>query len=417
MQRIAVDLTPVLPGGDNGGAKIMTLNLVTKMADLAPTSQFFLLATDANYLELMNIESSNIKVINITRLAENTKTSYLLETLLSIFYPLIILMPTNLRSYFKEVYYKVKRKLTTINKIKKIANPTLLFCPFTAPFFHDLNVPIISVIYDLQYHHYSYFFTDQERGKRNKHFKIACKHASKLISISNFTKQTIIENSEVAAIKIQTIYISLAKRFPKLDHEHMTSTLIKNGLKNQQFLLYPANFWPHKNHEVLFTAFNIYRAANPNSSLKLVCTGTYETNKNFLLTAIEIMGLKNWIILPGYLSDLDFAALMTGSLAIIYPSLYEGFGMPILEAMAAGKPVLCSNVTSLPEIAGPAALLFDPRNPEIIANAIHRIQNEPELVKNLIQLGYQRVQDFGTEKNMAAEYLQVFQEAIANTGS
>ena len=100
---------------------------------------------------------------------------------------------------------------------------------------------------------------------------------------------------------------------------------------------------------------------------------------------------------------------------MIFPSLYEGFGMPILEAMAFGKPVLCSNVTALPEIAGDAALFFDPRKPQEIAQAIAQVESNPELMAQLVQRGYQRVVAFEDPTEMARQYLRVFCEALADT--
>jgi hypothetical protein len=124
------------------------------------------------------------------------------------------------------------------------------------------------------------------------------------------------------------------------------------------------------------------------------------------------MGLSEMVTFPGYLSDEDFSVLMQGCKAVIFPSLYEGFGMPVLEAMALGKPVLCSNVSSLPEIAGEAALFFDPRKPQTILNAIQQIENEPELEAKLRKLGEGRVREFGNIEEMIIDYLKTFQEVI-----
>jgi len=133
----------------------------------------------------------------------------------------------------------------------------------------------------------------------------------------------------------------------------------------------------------------------------------------FLREVASRMGLDGRVIFPGYLTDDEFATLMQLSFAVIFPSLYEGFGMPILEALACGKPVLCSQAASLPEIAGDAALLFDPRKPLEIVNAIESIENNPDLVLQLRQRGAQRLKEFDRPEQMAQQYLQIFHEVVS----
>src|SRR5262249_36117751 len=164
----------------------------------------------------------------------------------------------------------------------------------------------------------------------------------------------------------------------------------------------------------LLTAFGMYRAQHPDSDLRLVCTGAPGARMDAVQDAAARMGLADWTAFTGFLSDEDFAALLQGCRALMFPSLYEGFGMPPLEAMAFGKPVLCSDVTSLPEVAGDAALYFDPRKPHAIAAAIARIETEPELVASLVARGRERVAAFADTGTMAAQYLDVFRAALAS---
>jgi hypothetical protein len=177
-------------------------------------------------------------------------------------------------------------------------------------------------------------------------------------------------------------------------------------------MLYPANFWRHKNHEMLLAAFGMHRARHPESAMKLVLTGAPSARRDDLMDAARRMGLADWVSFPGHLPEAEFAGLLAGATAMIFPSLYEGFGMPVLEAMAAGVPVLASNLTSVPEIAGGAALLFDPRRPSEIADAIARIEGEPALRAELIAKGRERVRNFPGPGRMSAGYLAVFEEAL-----
>ncbi len=201
-------------------------------------------------------------------------------------------------------------------------------------------------------------------------------------------------------------------RLEKPSPDKVVQVLDRLGLKAGRFLLYPSNFWPHKNHCMLLTAFGMYKACHPESDLKLVCTGAPSARMEYLRDATERMGLIKWVVFPGYVPNDEFATLMASCLALIFPSLYEGFGMPVLEAMAFGKPVLCSNVTSLPEVAGNAALLFDPRRPAEIVSAIERIENDPQLVMQLVERGYEHLSTFGGLEEMIREYLQIFHDAL-----
>jgi glycosyltransferase involved in cell wall biosynthesis len=182
------------------------------------------------------------------------------------------------------------------------------------------------------------------------------------------------------------------------------------GLEDADFLLYPANFWPHKNHRRLFEAMSIYLRAHPDSRLRLVCTGAPNTLMNDLQVTAEAILPAGTVVFAGYIPEQELSALLAASAAVIFPSLYEGFGMPVLEAMASGKPVLCSNVTSLPEVAGDAAIYFDPTNPRQIAEAITALG---ERSARLVRRGRERAASFGDSRRMAADYLSLFRTVLA----
>ena len=314
------------------------------------------------------------------------------------------------RSLYRRVFHR-----PAASSLPKQVGADLVFCPFTAPKFYDPAVPIVVVVYDLQYLYYPQFFTADERYYRDKDFRESCHLATHLVCISDYVRETVLHNGAVAPERVTTVHIRLSQRLDEAPAEAVESILARLNLEQLCYLLYPANFWPHKNHEMLLTAFGIYRARHPQSNLKLVCTGSPGERMDFLSRCADRMGLNQRVIFPGYLSDAEFAAVMSACYAVIYPSLFEGFGMPILEAMACGKPVLCSNVTGLPEIAGDAALMFNPRKPIEIVNAIESIENDHSLVQQLKQLGAQRVMAFGQPIQMAQHYLQIFYEAVSGS--
>ena len=163
---------------------------------------------------------------------------------------------------------------------------------------------------------------------------------------------------------------------------------------------------------MLLIAWGMYRAAHPQSDLKLVLTGAPSPRRDELREAARRMGLAEWVEFPGYLSNQEFAALLAGCTAMLFPSLFEGFGMPVAEAMAAGVPVLASDRTSLPEIAGDAALLFDPRRPDAIVEAIERLVSDPVVRAGLIERGRRRATELLTPEEWAARFWKIFEEAI-----
>jgi hypothetical protein len=126
------------------------------------------------------------------------------------------------------------------------------------------------------------------------------------------------------------------------------------------------------------------------------------------------MGLADRIVFPGYLPNAELAALVSNCSGVVFPSLYEGFGLPVIEAMAAGVPVACSNTTSLPEVAADAAILFDPRIPVEIAQAMITLVSDEARRQQLIQAGRQRGEEFSDSGRAAREYWDLFCSAAAN---
>jgi hypothetical protein len=163
---------------------------------------------------------------------------------------------------------------------------------------------------------------------------------------------------------------------------------------------------------MLLTAFAIFLAEHTSSNLKLVLTGAPGSRCDYVRDAAGRMGIAERVIFPGYLPEDDLSILLHCCTALIFPSIFEGFGMPLLEAMEAGRPLLCANSTSLPEVAGDAALFFDARKPSEIAGAIGRIDSDPQLLRDLAARSAERLSAFGGAEDMAASYLKVFQSAV-----
>jgi len=174
-------------------------------------------------------------------------------------------------------------------------------------------------------------------------------------------------------------------------------------------MFYPANFWPHKNHSMLLTAYGMFLAHNPHSPLDLVFTGALNGGEDAIKQAVSQMGLAKRVHFLGFVPQEELAAVWFGCEFLIFPSLYEGFGIPVLEAMSIGKPVLCSDRTSLPEVAGDAALYFDPRSPRALLECIEKITTDTSLRSALVEKGRSRAELFHPD-DMTGKYLEIFKK-------
>ncbi|KHK04541.1 glycosyltransferase [Desulfovibrio sp. TomC] len=369
---VLVDLTPVLPGGDNGGAKLMTILLLGALRQMRPDWRFVCLTSDAAHDELAHLDAPNV----------------------------------------------TRARASGLGRLRGLSHwqgvpVDLLFCPFTMPYFHHPAVPVVSVVYDLQYAAYPQFFSPEDEAGRERTFLTAARVAERLVCISEFTRQSVLAQGQVPPGRTAAVHISLPRRLVRTAPEAVYATRTRLGLGQADYLLFPANYWPHKNHRMLLTAFGLFAASRPENDCKLVLTGSDTGLRAELGQAAQRLGLADRVVFAGYVSDAELSALLTGARALLFPSLYEGFGMPLVEAMAVGTPILCSNVTSLPEVGGEAALYFDPRRPDDMAAAMARLWDEPGLAEALVARGFERLAAIGGPADMARKYLAVFEEVLA----
>jgi FkbM family methyltransferase len=406
---IAVDLTPVLPGGENGGAKVFVLELLRRLAELAPQTQFVLLTQATAHQELAALDSQNIRRLLVLG---HTASHRIRSFMTSGFSRILRHLPARVRPAVGRIAYRflsASKRSESATLLRDI-NADLLFCPFTAPTYAEPTTPTVSVIYDLQYKAYPEFFSAEDVVHRERTFVEACTRATMLTAISDFSRREAIEQSGLDPAKIKTVHLQISS--DRLRHAGKDETVIgRLDLVARKYLIYPANFWKHKNHEMLLTAFGIARNSGLASDIKLVCTGAPGSRQQWLQQAVAGLGLAESVLFPGYLSNPGFLALMTSSAGVIFPSLYEGFGLPVVEAMAIGVPVACSNVTSLPEVAQDAAIMFDPRIPEQIAQAMVSLAQDMALRTRLIEAGTARAAEFSDSKIMAQQYWDIFQQA------
>lgn len=406
LRTIAVDLTPVLPGAENGGAKIFALELVRCLADMAPQTQFVLLTQAASHQELAALDRPNMRRLMV---AGPVVTNSVRPRLLGLASRVLSHLPAKLG----KAVNRLVLKRSGSGALLRDMGAELLFCPFTAPFYFEPGIPTVCTIYDLQYKTYPEFFAAEDVAQRDRTFMDACRRATALAAISDYSRDSAITHGGLDPACIRTIHLRMAQRIATGAEDHK-GILTRLGLTPQRYLIYPANFWKHKNHEMLLTAFGMACHNGLAPDIKLVCTGAPGARQQWLRSAAHAMNLGDRILFPGFLPNAELAMLMTNCNGVVFPSLYEGFGLPVIEAMAVGVPVACSNATSLPEVAADAAILFDPRIPTQIAQALVSLVADTALRIQLIQAGYRRASEFSDIGRMATEYWELFEYAIAN---
>ena len=234
--------------------------------------------------------------------------------------------------------------------------------------------------------------------------------AARVLAISEATRDDLVRHYGVAPERVTVTHLAADASFrPVTDPDLITAARAEHGI-GPDYFLYVGTLQPRKNLSRLIRAFARVAAGRP--GLQLVLAGKKGWLYDGILRQAESLGLSGRVIFPGYVGAEDLPALYSGALAFAFPSLYEGFGMPALEAMACGAPVLASNVSSLPEVVGDAGLLVDPTDEAALAAALERLASEPALRAELRQRGLARARLFSWER-CAGETL----EAIRAVGS
>jgi glycosyltransferase involved in cell wall biosynthesis len=387
--KIAIDVTPALPGGECGGAQQVLVELLRGFLRRAPEDRFLLLTAARNHdlfeeFELLGMERHMVfpDRAGLGR-------------------------PAFWRRFIGRAAREFNARFPTGPLGRRGVD--VLFCPMTAPYYAEAGVATVSVVHDLQHLLYPQFFSAVERRNRQEVYEGVRREADMVIAVSEFTRESVIRKLGLAPGRVVMIHNAVHARLSSLDRAGAEATLVRLGLEGKRYLFYPANLWPHKNHDMLLTALGIYAARRPGDGLSLVLTGAAVGGGAFLAEAIRRMGLGGRVRLLGYLSDLDLAAVWAGAYALVYPSLFEGFGIPLVEAMHFGKPILAGNLTSIPEVAGDAALYFDPRRPDEMGEAMERIL-DPAVAAGLVARGRERLGLF-TRDRMVEAYLEVIRRA------
>jgi len=238
----------------------------------------------------------------------------------------------------------------------------------------------------------------------------AAKSADRVIAVSKFTKNQLVKSTQIGKNKIKVIYEGVATHTPGVKGSHTPGVL--TGSVWGKYVLFVGTVQPRKNLVALIEAFSHFASGYVRDTvpIKLVIAGGIGWMAEEILKAPSKFGVQEKVVFTGRVSDPELRRLYLGALMYVQPSITEGFGLPVLEAMAGGVPVITSDGGALPEVVGKAGLivqLYKDRNfVKRLAEEMKRVINDPKLRKSLISMGYKRVKEFGWDR-AAKETLEV----------
>ena len=268
--------------------------------------------------------------------------------------------------------------------------PNVIHMPFQKGFL--ASVPSIYHPHDLQHLHFPAFFPAQLRAWRELWYRELCARAALVAVSSSWTKADLVAKYQVDPQKIAVVPLApMTEAYPAPSEETIGETAAKLDLP-KTYVFYPAQTWQHKNHVTLLQALAHLRADGV--VIPLVCTGLENEFSPELRRQASELGVADQVYWLGFVSPSDLQVVYALARAVAIPSLFESASAPLWEAFRAGIPVVCSDVTSLPDQAGDAALLVDPIDHELWARAIQRIINDDPLRARLIAAGRVRVESF-----------------------
>ncbi len=280
---------------------------------------------------------------------------------------------------------------------------------------HTLNIPSLYCVPDIQHEFYPEFFSTGVLNWREKHFKKSAETADGVLTISHFSKQTIVDIYGISPEKIHVTWLDCPTYFSlekALEHEEYVR---KKFSLPKQFIFYPANTWAHKNHLTLIKALEHYEECYGDAPA-LVLTGYPSDIHTKVATAIEDSKLKHKVHFLGYVNKELMPAIYVNATCLVFPSMFEGFGIPLVEAMRTNCPIIAANNTTMKEIAGDAAIYFNTMNAIELAVLIKFMMTDQDLRNTLIKNGAERAKLFSFEK-CVRQTLDIIDEVYMNCES
>ena len=369
---VGVDLTSLLPGGANGGHKIAIISQLEELRRVCPGRfRFVFLTSTLTHEEVRTLEREGDQSLCILDLG----------TPVHAWNPKVSLPFPKLRFY-------------------RDFGVDLFYCPFGDIRRVPPGFPVVAWIADVLHRDYPQSISLETRDWREASYQLLANGADYIQANSRFTADRL---GELYGIDQNRIFVThLAPR--RLPGEGAASD-------DMPYFLYPANFWMHKNHECLLIAYYHYLQAAGRAAWDLRMTGSPNRRMDYLQRLSQSLGIERRTHFSGFLDTRQFAEVASNASALVFPSLYEGFGMPVAEAMLLGIPIIASNAASIPEVGGNACRYVDARKPLELAEAMLRISTDPAYRAQLTAAGRERVKQFSATNSASVLGRRLFDAA------
>jgi len=373
--RVFVDLAPLSPDGGNGGARVFVLRLLEALLERPDAHDIHLLVKPEAEAVVAPLLAKGAVLRRLGPGLDVEEPRRLLRT------------RRRLHGFFQPLLDLAAPDRSSLRRL----DADVLFSPLGTAAFHEPGLPHVVVAHDFQDLVYPEFFDPDERRRRIG-FRGDLRRADRVVVVSEATKAMAIERVHVKTDRITVLPPIAGPLRAALDPREVLRRLDALDLYRAEFALYPANFWPHKNHERLLEA--TARVVREEPEFRLVLCGALDENREKLRGRIEALDLGANVLLLPYLDDADTTALLEGAEFLVFPSLFEGFGLPVLEAMTFGTPVGCSDLPALLEVAREAALFFDPEDVAGMVATMSRLGKEEETRAALVRKGLERAESY-----------------------
>jgi glycosyltransferase involved in cell wall biosynthesis len=276
-------------------------------------------------------------------------------------------------------------------------------------------VPLVNTVHDIAPFLYPRTLSTRLRMSYKRQFRSTVEESRRIITVSQITYSALGVYAGVDQTKARVIHNGVSKRFkPETDAKALLAVRSRHSLP-ERYVFWVGDFRPEKNLPFLIQSWSKLRDQMPDLPT-LVLAGEKRGDYNKIKDEVRKLGLEGNVLFSGFIPDDDLPAVYSAATVFVFPSLYEGFGLPPLEAMACGTPCVVSNSSSLPEVTGTAGLLFNPTSSEGLADCMVKVLTQPELSASLREAGLRQAALYSW-KRAAEETLQVYSEALESPGT
>ena len=283
--------------------------------------------------------------------------------------------------------------------------PDLLHVQYTGPLWS--STPLVVTVHDVSFLEYPQYFTTYRARQLKLTVRRTVKRAAAILTPSEFSRSAILRHYQLDEDAVVVVHNAVSSEFRPIDRQIAKKAVQKKYGISGPFVLTVGDLQPRKNHLGLLKAFGEVVRAHPQLTHRLVFVGKETWYSKELHKAVQKSGIADRVHFTGFVEDADLVQFYGACDLFVFPSFYEGFGLPILEAMACGRAVASSNTTAMPEVADGAGILFDPNSTEEMTRAIRDILIDPELRTRLERLGSQRASAFSWQR-AAERTLEVY---------